>query len=125
ETRALGVLAEVEGRIDFPEDDIAPADAQAIAGELGELAARCGALADGFRHGRALAQGITVALVGPVNVGKSSLLNALVGRERALVAPAPGTTRDYLEVHDVWSGVAVTLVDTAGLRETTDAIEAR
>lgn len=125
ETRALGVLAEIEGRIDFPEDDIAPAESAAIEGELAVLAARCGALADGFRHGRALAQGITVALVGPVNVGKSSLLNALVGTERALVAPAPGTTRDYLEVHDVWNGVAVTIVDTAGLRETPDAIEAR
>jgi tRNA modification GTPase len=125
ETRALGVLAEVEGRIDFPEDDIAAADAAAIAGELDALGARCGGLADGFRHGRALARGITVALVGPVNVGKSSLLNALVGTERALVAAAPGTTRDYLEVHDTWNGVAVTLIDTAGTRETTDAIEAR
>jgi len=125
ETRALGALAEIEGRIDFPEDDIAPAESAAIEGELAALASRCGALADGFRHGRALAQGITVALVGPVNVGKSSLLNALVGTERALVAPAPGTTRDYLEVHDVWNGVAVTIIDTAGLRDTSDAIEAR
>lgn len=125
ESRALGVLAEIEGRIDFPEEDIAPTDAAMIDAELGVLASRCAALADGFRHGRAVAQGITVALVGPVNVGKSSLLNALVRTERALVAPAPGTTRDYLEVHDVWSGVAVTLVDTAGLRETDDEIEAR
>ncbi len=125
ETRALVVLAEIEGRIDFPEDDIAPADAEAIDTELGALAARCGALANGFRHGRALTRGITVALVGPVNVGKSSLLNALVGTERALVAAAPGTTRDYLEAHDVWNGIAVTLIDTAGLRETADAIEAR
>jgi tRNA modification GTPase len=125
ESRALVVLAEIEGRIDFPEEDIAPADAAAIQAELEALASRCGSLADGFRHGRAVAQGITVALVGPVNVGKSSLLNALVRTERALVAPGPGTTRDYLEVHDVWNGVAVTLVDTAGLRATADAIEAR
>jgi len=125
EGRALAVLAEVEGRIDFPDDDIAPADAAAIGDELAALSSRCRSLADGFRHGRALAQGITVALVGPVNVGKSSLLNALVGTERALVAAAPGTTRDYLEVRDTWSGVAVTLIDTAGLRETSDAIEAR
>lgn len=125
ETRALGVLAEIEGRIDFPEDDIAPADAAAIEGELEALAARCDALASGFRHGRALSHGITVALVGPVNAGKSSLLNALVGTERALVAPAPGTTRDYLEVADTWDGVRVTIIDTAGTRETTDSIEAR
>jgi tRNA modification GTPase len=125
ETRALRVLAEIEGRIDFPEEDIAPEDRKWIADELADLQARCAALADGFRRGRALTQGITVALVGPVNVGKSSLLNALVGKERALVASQPGTTRDYLEAHDVWDGVAVTIVDTAGLRSTTDEIEAR
>jgi len=125
EQRTMGVLAEIEGRIDFPEAGIEAEDAATIAGELEALAARCGQLADGFRHGRALGHGITVALVGPVNVGKSSLLNALVGKERALVAAAPGTTRDYLEAADVWDGVAVTIIDTAGTRTTTDAIEAR
>jgi tRNA modification GTPase len=125
EARAVGLLAEVEGRIDFPEDDIAAADAAMIESELAALSARCAALADGFRHGRALSHGITVALVGPVNAGKSSLLNALVGTERALVAAAPGTTRDYLEVQDVWNGVSVTIIDTAGTRETSDSVEAR
>jgi tRNA modification GTPase len=125
EARTMGVLAEIEGRIDFPEEGIEDGDAAVIAGELEALASRCGKLADGFRHGRALSHGITVALVGPVNVGKSSLLNTLVGKERALVAAAPGTTRDYLEVADVWDGVAVTIIDTAGTRSTTDAIEAR
>jgi len=125
EQRAVGVLAEIEGRIDFPEEGIEVADATAIEGELAALAERCGKLADGFRHGRALSHGITVALVGPVNVGKSSLLNALVDKERALVAAAPGTTRDYLEVSDVWDGVQITIIDTAGTRSTSDAIEAR
>jgi tRNA modification GTPase len=125
ESRAVGLLAEVEGRIDFPEEDIAAADAAMIETELAALSARCAALADGFRHGRAVSTGITVALVGPVNAGKSSLLNALVGTERALVAAAPGTTRDYLEVQDVWSGVSVTIIDTAGTRETSDTVEAR
>jgi tRNA modification GTPase len=125
EQRAMVVLAEIEGRIDFPEEGIEAQDAAWIAGELDALAARCGKLADGFRHGRALSHGITVALVGPVNVGKSSLLNALVGKERALVAAQPGTTRDYLEASDVWDGVAVTIIDTAGTRSTSDAIEAR
>lgn len=125
ERRAMVVLAEIEGRIDFPEEGIEAEDAAWIDGELAALEACCARLAAGFRHGRALGHGITVALVGPVNVGKSSLLNALVGKERALVAAAPGTTRDYLEVADVWDGVAVTIIDTAGTRTTTDAIEAR
>ncbi len=125
ERRALGVLAEIEGAIDFPEEDLElDADAD-LDRELGELAAACGRLADGFRHGRAVSRGIAVALVGAVNVGKSSLLNALVGRERALVGAAPGTTRDWLEVTDLWSGVAVTLIDTAGLRTTDDPVEQR
>jgi tRNA modification GTPase len=125
EQRALAVLAEVEGAIDFPEDDLELDADEVIDRELGGLGAACGRLADGFRHGRAVSQGITVALVGAVNVGKSSLLNALVGRERALVGAAPGTTRDWLEVGDVWRGVAVALIDTAGLRATDDPVEQR
>jgi tRNA modification GTPase len=125
EQRAHELLAEIEGRIDFPDDELDVKTDTWVAESLAALAERCGRIADGFRHGRALAQGVVVALVGAVNVGKSSLLNALVGKERALVASQPGTTRDYLEVHDSWDGVAVTLVDTAGTRSTPDAIEAR
>ncbi len=125
EKRALALLGELEGWIDFPEEDLEIANAAWIENEIAALRGACARLADGFRHGRAVAGGITVALVGPVNVGKSSLLNALVGTERALVAAEPGTTRDWLEVSDVWNGVAVTLVDTAGLRATEDAIERR
>jgi tRNA modification GTPase len=125
ERRVLGVLAEIEGRIDFPEEGIAPGDARAIEAEIEAVRAACGALADGFTRARAVGQGIAVALVGAVNAGKSSLLNALVGKERALVAPQPGTTRDYLEVVDTWNGVAVTIIDTAGTRTGADAIEAR
>ncbi|HEY4238464.1 MAG TPA: GTPase [Kofleriaceae bacterium] len=125
ETRALSVLAELEGAIDFPDEELDTRGAPWVASELGALASATASLASSFRHGRAVAQGITVALVGAVNVGKSSLLNALVGSERALVAPAPGTTRDWLEVPAVWSGVAVTVIDTAGLRETSDPVERR
>ena len=125
ESRALALLAEIEGRIDFPEEDIGSADSAWIAAEIVALRSACATLADGFRHGHAVSAGITVALVGPVNVGKSSLLNALVGTERALVAAEPGTTRDWLEVSDVWNGVAVTVIDTAGMRVTENPIEAR
>ena len=125
EERVLKVLAEIEGRIDFPDDDLGEEEARVVDGELRALAERTRELAAGFRHGRAVQHGITVALVGAVNAGKSSLLNALVGNERAIVAPEPGTTRDYLEAATVWNGVAVTLIDTAGLRATADAIEAR
>ncbi len=125
ERSALALLAEVEGWIDFPEQDLDPSSDAWIDSEIKALRAGCAALAEGFRHGRAVSKGITVALVGPVNVGKSSLLNALVGTERALVAAAPGTTRDWLEVNDVWDGIAVTLVDTAGTRATDDPVEQR
>ena len=125
EQRALALLAELEGRIDFPDEELELASASAIDEELGALERACARFVDGFRHARAVSRGVTVALVGPVNVGKSSLLNALVGRERALVGPAPGTTRDWLEVNDEWRGVAVTLVDTAGLRDSDDPVEQR
>ena len=125
EGRALVALAELEGAIDFPEDDLVPATGAWLDAELASLCASSARLADGFRHGRAVSAGVAVALVGPVNVGKSSLLNALVGTERALVAPAPGTTRDWLEVEAIWSGVRVTVIDTAGLRATDDPIERR
>ena len=125
EQRALRVLAEIEGSIDFPEDDLQTQEATWIEAELEAVREGCAQLADSFRHGRATSHGITAALVGPVNVGKSSLLNALVGTERALVAAEPGTTRDWLEVQTTWSGIAVTLVDTAGRRDNADSIERR
>jgi tRNA modification GTPase len=125
EDRALKVLAELEGWIDFPEQDLTKQSRDWIGGEIAAVRDRCAVLADSFRHGRAVMAGISVALVGAVNVGKSSLLNALVGVERALVAPSPGTTRDWLEVQTMWDGVAVTLIDTAGLRDAPDPIEQR
>jgi tRNA modification GTPase len=125
ERRALGVLAELEGWIDFPDEDLEPKAAAWIAGEIAGVRDGSDRLAGSFRHGQVVARGVTVALVGPVNAGKSSLLNALVRSERALVAPDPGTTRDWLEVSDVWNGIAVTLIDTAGLRTTNDPIERR
>ncbi|MFT3695260.1 MAG: tRNA uridine-5-carboxymethylaminomethyl(34) synthesis GTPase MnmE [Kofleriaceae bacterium] len=125
EARVLVVLAEIEGRIDFPDDDLGEEEARVVDAELVALADRTRGLAASFRHGRALSTGVTVALVGAVNAGKSSLLNALVGSERAIVAPEPGTTRDYVEAQMMWNGVAITLIDTAGLRSDAGPIEAR
>lgn len=114
---AAGVLAEMEASIDFPEEGISAATRAELLAGLVELAAACRQLEHSFVAGRALSEGIVVALVGEVNAGKSSLLNALVGEERVLVADEPGTTRDYVEVRAVWDGVAVTLIDTAGERD--------
>lgn len=121
---AAAVLAELEAHIDFPEEDLPAADRAGIASRLQSLASDAAALERTFVAGRALSEGIVVALVGEVNAGKSSLLNALVGAERVLVADEPGTTRDYVEVRTTWDGVAVTLIDTAGERDAS-GVEAR
>jgi tRNA modification GTPase len=117
EERARGVLAELEGAIDFPEEELGEQGGRWLKEELAELAASCRTLVATYQGGAALRNGIVVALVGATNVGKSSLLNGLLGRDRALVSPTPGTTRDYLEAQVEWRGVRVTLVDTAGWRE--------
>ena len=123
EQRATEVMAEIEGSIDFPEDDLTLAPAGWAFQELSALRDQCARWVASFSVGKALRQGITVALVGSVNVGKSSLLNALAGQHRALVSSQPGTTRDYVEIRVEWNGVAVTLIDTAGLRSSDDEIE--
>ena len=122
--RLLALLAEVEATIDFPEADLQPSSVAWRDGELAAVRAEVAELAASYGAGRALDGGLEVALVGAVNAGKSSLVNALVGRERVLVAPTPGTTRDVVEVRVLWDGVAVTLLDTAGVRDAGDAVEA-
>ncbi|MFG1347571.1 tRNA uridine-5-carboxymethylaminomethyl(34) synthesis GTPase MnmE [Xanthobacter autotrophicus DSM 431] len=121
----VGALALLEAAIDFAEEGDVPDDlaAQATARLSGLKRELMAALADSAR-GERVRDGLVVAIAGPPNAGKSTLLNRLAGREAAIVSPVPGTTRDVLEVHLELAGQAVTLLDTAGLRETADLVEA-
>lgn len=123
--RATMLLAEVEACIDFPEEGEEYLGAHQVADKARQLGRDIAALAGTFTLGRALQSGIDVAIVGPVNAGKSSIFNKLVGTERAIVAAAPGTTRDFVEASVVWNGVPVTLVDTAGDRDADSEVEQR
>ena len=116
EGRVLELLAEVEAAIDFPDEALVTSGRTELAAAAARLAEHLRTLARSHGEGRALAEGITVVLVGATNVGKSSLLNALLGEERVLVSSNPGTTRDYVEVRMEWNGFRVTVVDTAGER---------
>ena len=116
-------LAEIEAAIDFPDEDIEPADRAALLGRLGALREKTAALVETFEEGRRVREGVRVVIAGKPNVGKSSLLNALLDDERAIVTAEPGTTRDVLRESLVCQGVALTVVDTAGVREPRNAAE--
>ena len=117
------VIAGLEVVLDFPDERISH-DLEAARAAIARLAADVERWRASARHGRIVHDGITVALVGPPNAGKSSLLNALLGRDRAIVSPEPGTTRDIVEGTIGIAGVPVRLLDTAGLDIPPDAIEA-
>lgn len=121
--RTTELLAAVEACIDFPEEGEEYLSDAAIADQAENLADDLAALAGTFSLGRALRQGIEVAIVGPVNSGKSSLFNMLLGRDRAIVDPEPGTTRDFVEASTVWHGIPVTFIDTAGDRAAESRVE--
>jgi len=121
----LEALAALDGAIDFPDEDDVPAALEArAAGPIAGLLETLGAHLDDARRGERVRDGFSVALIGPPNAGKSSLLNALARRDAAIVTEIPGTTRDIVEVRLVLGGFAVTLADTAGLREAADQVEA-
>src|SRR5204863_2401260 len=108
--------------IDFPDEDLPAGIAQEARTGITRLRAEIGAhLAD--RRGERLREGLNIAIIGPPNAGKSSLLNLLARRDAAIVSETAGTTRDVIEVHLDLGGWPVVLADTAGLRTSSDAIE--
>jgi tRNA modification GTPase len=122
--RLQGILAYQEALIDFPDEDLPPEVEEQLLATLRTVRAEIRGHLDDAGRGEKLREGLFFAITGAPNVGKSTLINALAEREVAIVSDRPGTTRDALETRVVLGGVPVTLVDTAGLRETTDSVEA-
>ena len=119
----LQVCVFAEAHIDFPEEEIAAKTSEQIRGELLAIRGGLKELSETFREARFFREGLTVAIVGKPNVGKSSLLNALLRKDRAIVTELPGTTRDLVEDWLDIRGVPVRVVDTAGIRETAEVVE--
>jgi tRNA modification GTPase len=116
-TRLVGVLAELEARLDFPDEELPESSRDACVDDLEKAHAELTRLVDSGARGRRLVEGARVVLFGVPNAGKSTLFNALVGEERALVHDKAGTTRDVLEAERVLAGIPVVFVDVAGVRE--------
>lgn len=119
----VATLAHVEAHIDFPDEDIAPDTKEKLIGRFESGLGFIDELLRTADEGQVLRRGIRAAIVGRPNAGKSSLLNQLLGRDRAIVSPIPGTTRDTIEETSNIRGIPVVFVDTAGLREARDEIE--
>jgi tRNA modification GTPase len=119
----LDLIARLEASLDFPDEGFHFIEPREVGERVDALVAEVNALLSHEARGRLIREGATVVIAGRVNAGKSSLFNALIGRERAIVTDVPGTTRDLVTETMELDGVAITLVDTAGARETDDPVE--
>jgi len=119
----LSLLAHIEAHIDFPDEDIDPATGAALLARLDSIRESLSRLLRTAAQGQILREGLRTVIFGTPNAGKSSLLNRLLGYERAIVSPHPGTTRDTLEEVVNLRGIPVRLIDTAGLRPSADSVE--
>jgi tRNA modification GTPase len=119
----IDITAHIEAAIDFPEEDIDPADSRDMERRLAEAAEKLQSLSATYHEGKLYRLGVKTTIVGKPNVGKSSLLNALIGEDRALVTPMPGTTRDVIQETISVHGIPLVLQDTAGLHAGSDEIE--
>ena len=119
----IEVIVHLESSIEFVEEDISPETSSTLQGKLTATIDGLIEIAGSFSFGRYVREGFDLAIVGRPNVGKSSIFNRLVGVDRAIVTPLPGTTRDALYENTSISGVPVRLIDTAGIRETSDLVE--
>jgi tRNA modification GTPase len=119
----IALIAALEAGIDFAEDDIDTLPSTEIANQINTIQATLTALEQTFSYGRIVRDGFTLAIVGRPNAGKSSLFNRLIERDRAIVTATPGTTRDLVTERVSLNGIPVELIDTAGLRQSTDEAE--
>ena len=113
-----------EAYTDFPDEEIPREETSALLTRIDTISGKLARLAESYRHGEVLRSGLQVPIVGPPNAGKSSLFNAILAEERAIVTEIPGTTRDTIAEKIDINGIVVRFVDTAGMRETDDHVEA-
>ena len=119
----IEMLALIEAHIDFPEEDIDPISVGQLRKELEPIVQGIDGMVDTYEEGKIYREGVSCAIIGKTNVGKSSLLNILLREDRAIVTPVPGTTRDVIEEVLNIRNIPVRLLDTAGLRKTKDPVE--